>query len=109
MEKNKEVKASERTACDATQQMLEKARRDGVKIDLDRGYEMKPCPIGAESACCKVCYMGPCRLNSKDPYKKVGVCGATIDTIMSRNFARMVAVGSAAHNDHGMNILELFK
>lgn len=109
MEKDKEVKASERTTCDATQQMLEKARRDGVKIDLDRGFEMKACPIGAESACCKVCYMGPCRLNSKDPYKKVGICGATIDTIMSRNFARMVATGSAAHNDHGMHILQIFK
>ncbi|MCP3901940.1 MAG: carbon monoxide dehydrogenase, partial [Desulfobacteraceae bacterium] len=105
----KQVKASDRTMCDATAQMLEKARKDGVIIDLDRGYDMKPCPIGAVSACCKHCYMGPCRLNSKDPYKKVGVCGATIDTIMARNFGRMVATGSASHNDHGMNILELFK
>ena len=24
--------------------------------------------------------MGPCRLNARDPYSKVGVCGATIDT-----------------------------
>jgi hypothetical protein len=50
---------------------------------------MKACPIGADSACCKHCFMGPCRLNAKDPYGKVGVCGATIDTIMARNFARM--------------------
>ncbi|MDM8535199.1 anaerobic carbon-monoxide dehydrogenase catalytic subunit [Desulfobacterales bacterium HSG17] len=105
----KQVPASDRTMCDATAQMLEKARRDGVIIDLDRGYDMKPCPIGDKSACCKHCFMGPCRLNPKDPYKKVGVCGATIDTIMSRNFGRMVAAGSASHNDHGMNILELFK
>jgi hypothetical protein len=48
---------------------------------------MKACPIGADSACCKHCFMGPCRLNSKDPYSKTGVCGATIDTIMSRNCA----------------------
>lgn len=105
----KQVPASDRTMCDATAQMLKKARRDGVIIDLDRGYEMKPCPIGVESACCKHCFMGPCRLNPRDPYKKVGVCGASIDTIMSRNFGRMVAAGSASHNDHGMNILELFK
>ncbi|MCP4672073.1 MAG: anaerobic carbon-monoxide dehydrogenase catalytic subunit [Desulfobacula sp.] len=102
-------KASDRTMCEATVQMLEKARQDGVILDLDRGYEMKPCPIGAVSACCKHCYMGPCRLNSKDPYNKVGVCGATIDTIMARNFGRMVATGSASHNDHGMHILHLFK
>jgi len=69
---------------------------------------MKPCPIGVESACCKHCYMGPCRLNPRDPYKKVGICGATIDTIMARNLARNVATGSASHNDHGMHILKLF-
>lgn len=105
----KQVSSSERTTCEATRQMLDKARRDGVIIDLDRGYDMKPCPIGAESACCKHCYMGPCRLNPRDPYKKVGVCGATIDTIMARNFARNVATGSASHNDHGRHILELFR
>ncbi|THB80747.1 MAG: anaerobic carbon-monoxide dehydrogenase catalytic subunit [Desulfobacteraceae bacterium] len=105
----KEAPATDRTQCEATLQMLEKARRDGVKLDLDRGFEMKPCPIGEESACCKHCYMGPCRLNSRDPYAKVGICGATIDTIMSRNFGRMVATGSASHNDHGMHILKLFR
>ena len=103
------VSAKDRTMCEATQQMLEKARRDGVILDLDRGYEMKPCPIGVESACCKHCYMGPCRLNPRDPYKKVGVCGATIDTIMARNFGRNVAAGSASHNDHGRHMLGLFK
>jgi carbon-monoxide dehydrogenase catalytic subunit len=48
-------------------------------------------------------------LNAKDPYGKVGVCGATIDTIMARNFARMVASGCAAHTDHGMSMLDLFR
>ncbi len=99
----------ERTTCEATQQMLAKARKDGVTLDLDRGYDMKACPIGAESACCKHCYMGPCRLNPRDPYKKVGVCGATIDTIAARNFGRNVASGSASHNDHGRHILHLFR
>jgi len=103
------VSAKDRTTCEATQQMLEKARRDGVILALDRGYDMKPCPIGEVSACCKHCYMGPCRLNPKDPYKKVGVCGATIDTIEARNFGRNVTAGSASHNDHGRHILELFK
>jgi carbon-monoxide dehydrogenase catalytic subunit len=67
--------------------MLKKAQNDGVDTAFDRAAAMKPCPIGADSACCKHCAMGPCRLNSKDPYSKVGVCGATIDTIHSRNFA----------------------
>ncbi len=118
MGKDKEVKPKEvkplmdvkdRTMCEATQQMLEKARRDGVILDLDRAVDMKPCPIGEVSACCKHCFMGPCRINPRDPYKKVGVCGATIDTIEARNFGRNIATGSASHNDHGRHILGLFR
>ena len=97
------------TICDATAQMLYKARKDGVETAFDRAANMKACPIGAQSACCKHCCMGPCRLNAKDPYSKVGVCGATIDTIMARNFARMVAAGTSAHTDHGMGMLDLFR
>jgi carbon-monoxide dehydrogenase catalytic subunit len=97
------------TICDATAQMLRKAERDGVETAFHRAADMKACPIGADSACCKHCSMGPCRLNSKDPYSKVGVCGATIDTIQARNFGRMVACGGAAHTDHGMSMLDLFR
>jgi carbon-monoxide dehydrogenase catalytic subunit len=97
------------TICDATAQMLRKAEKDGVETAFHRAAAMKACPIGADSACCKHCSMGPCRLVSKDPYGKVGVCGATIDTIQSRNFARMVASGAAAHTDHGMSMLDLFR
>ncbi len=106
---NKEIAAKDLTTCEATAQMLDKARRDGVEIAPHRAANMKPCPIGADSACCKHCFMGPCRLNSKDPYGKVGICGATIDTIMARNFGRMVAAGTAAHTDHGMGMLDLFR
>jgi carbon-monoxide dehydrogenase catalytic subunit len=107
--KKKEIDIDTLTICDATAQMLAKARKDGVETAFDRAVNMKACPIGADSACCKHCAMGPCRLNSKDPYSKVGVCGATIDTIMARNFARMVAAGGAAHTDHGMGMLDLFR
>jgi carbon-monoxide dehydrogenase catalytic subunit len=107
--KEKEIDPKDFTTCESTQQMILKARRDGVEIAFDRAASMKACPIGADSACCKHCAMGPCRLNAKDPYSKVGVCGATIDTIMSRNFARMVASGAAAHTDHGMSMLDLFR
>jgi carbon-monoxide dehydrogenase catalytic subunit len=105
----KEIDINAVTSCKATAQMLIKARRDGVETAFDRAASMKACPIGADSACCKHCAMGPCRLNAKDPYSKVGVCGATIDTIMARNFARMVAAGGAAHTDHGMGMLDLFR
>ena len=109
LSKQKEINISDVTICDATAQMLVKAKRDGVETAFDRAMNMKACPIGADSACCKHCSMGPCRLNARDPYGKVGVCGATIDTIMARNFARMVASGAAAHTDHGMSMLDLFR
>ena len=89
MEKKKAAKApipvKDLTICDATAQMIEKARRDGVETAFDRAANMKACPIGDKSACCKHCFMGPCRLNAADPYAKVGVCGADIDTIQARN------------------------
>ena len=107
--KKKEIDVKDITTCEATAQMIIKARKDGVETAFDRAASMKACPIGADSACCKHCAMGPCRLNAKDPYSKVGVCGATIDTIMARNFARMVAAGGAAHTDHGMGMLDLFR
>lgn len=117
MEENKDIKIlsskktniADWTSCKSTAQMLRKAQADRVETAFDRAAGMKPCPIGAKSACCKHCAMGPCRLNSKDPYAKEGVCGATIDTIQSRNFARMVATGTAAHSSHGRNMLNLFK
>ena len=107
--KTKEIDINAVSTCEATKQMLYKAKKDGVETAFDRALNMKACPIGADSACCKHCSMGPCRLNARDPYGKVGVCGATIDTIMARNFARMVASGAAAHTDHGMSMLDLFR
>ena len=107
--KAKKLDLREATSCQSTLTMLKKLEDDGNESLFHRAAEMKPCPIGADSACCKHCFMGPCRLNSKDPYSKVGVCGATIDTIAARNFARMVASGGAAHTDHGMVMLDVLR
>ena len=103
------MKVEDLTICEATAQMITKARKDGVELFFDRANEMKACPIGAQSACCKHCSMGPCRMNVSSPYDRVGICGATVDTIVARNFGRMVAAGTAAHTDHGMGMLELFR
>ncbi len=108
-EKKKQHDFKEFTTCESTMMMLQKAAEEGVETVFQRAAEMKPCPIGAESACCKHCAMGPCRLNPRDPYSKTGVCGATIDTIAARNFARMVVSGCASHTDHGMTMLDIFR
>ncbi len=105
----KTVRPQDVTSCESTAQMLAKAAADGVTTAFDRAANMKACPIGEKSACCKHCFMGPCRLNFNDPYQKTGVCGASIDTIQARNFGRMVAAGTAAHTDHGLVMLELFR
>ncbi|MCU0575071.1 MAG: hypothetical protein MUC41_19100 [Syntrophobacteraceae bacterium] len=47
------------TICDSTMQMLQKMADDGVENAFTRAAEMKACPIGADSACCKHCFMGP--------------------------------------------------
>jgi carbon-monoxide dehydrogenase catalytic subunit len=73
---------------------------------FSRADEMKPCPIGSEGMCCKVCYMGPCRLVKEG---QTGICGATIDTVVARNLARAIATGAAAHSDHGRDLAYTLK
>jgi carbon-monoxide dehydrogenase catalytic subunit len=95
----------------ATVELLDKAQKDGISTAFSRADEIKPCPIGIEESCCKVCAMGPCRLprSKKDEQKeRRGVCGATIDTIVARNFARKVAAGAASHSDHAREVAETF-
>jgi carbon-monoxide dehydrogenase catalytic subunit len=40
--------------------------------------------------------------------RRVGVCGATPETIAARNFLRKIAAGTAAHGDHGRRMAEAF-
>jgi carbon-monoxide dehydrogenase catalytic subunit len=101
----------------ATQEMLKKAQAEGIETIFDRAQVMKPCPIGAEGACCRICAQGPCRVPPPKKAKEgeeqkkqaVGLCGATAETIVARNFARMVCSGAAAHNDHSRGTALLFK
>ncbi|WP_099188606.1 anaerobic carbon-monoxide dehydrogenase catalytic subunit [Tepidibacter mesophilus] len=85
----------------ATNELIKKAQTDGVETLWDRKENMKPCPMGEKGICCRICTMGPCRITPKTPR---GLCGADADVIVSRNFARMVAAGAAAHSDHGRDI-----
>lgn len=95
----------------ATLELIGKAQDEGISTVFSRADEMKPCPIGVEESCCKVCSMGPCRMpRSKkgEDKRRVGVCGATIDTVVARNFARKVAAGSASHSDHAREVVTTF-
>jgi carbon-monoxide dehydrogenase catalytic subunit len=93
----------------ASVQLRELAKRAGVDTIWDR-YEAlgTQCRVGELGICCTVCHLGPCNLGlpgSKRP--QVGVCGATIDTVVARRLARDMAAGSAAHSDHGRSVADL--
>ena len=101
-EKSKKARTPQERSLDpAAQEMLIRADALGLDTAFSRAEQMAPCPIGATGSCCKLCFMGPCRL-VKDG--QTGVCGATIETITARNFARAVAAGAAAHSDHGRDL-----
>jgi carbon-monoxide dehydrogenase catalytic subunit len=95
-----------RTIDPAAEQVLKRADALGYSTAFSRAAKMQPCPIGESGACCSVCDMGPCRLVApKGQPLPTGVCGATIDTVTARNMARHVAAGTAAHSDHGRDLL----
>lgn len=101
--------------CPASLAMLEKAKNEGIETAFDRSKEMKICPFGASGTCCRNCAMGPCRLNVKGETEeeqelggKVSICGTTVGTIAARNFARMIAAGTAAHSDHAREVVITF-
>ncbi len=101
-EKKKKGRTPEERSIDpAAQAMLIRADELGLGTAFSRAEQMAPCPIGADGSCCRLCFMGPCRL-VKDG--QTGVCGATIETITARNFARAIAAGAAAHSDHGRDL-----
>ncbi len=84
--------------------MLDLAREKGISTAHLRTESMRRCPIGIKGACCKNCFMGPCNLFKNEQ----GVCGATVDTVAARNFARMIAAGCAAHVDHAREVVNVF-
>ncbi|VAX28077.1 Carbon monoxide dehydrogenase CooS subunit [hydrothermal vent metagenome] len=97
----KVIKSADKVA----EEIVEWAESHGLETAFDRAEKLKPCPIGHSGACCKICYMGPCRLVGSDAEENAeGVCGATLPVVTARNFLRMVAAGTAAHSDHARDM-----
>ncbi len=92
----------ERSVDPATQKLLKRAKEQNIVTVWDRFEVMRPgCKFGQQGICCRICNMGPCRITKK---AEQGVCGATADTIVARNLARMIVGGAAAHSDHGRDV-----
>ena len=110
------AEAEKKSFDQGSNELIEKAIKDGANTAFDRADTMKPCPIGSVGSCCKNCGMGPCRVplprgkeeTPEEKLKRRGICGATAETIAARNFIRMVAGGASAHSDHGRGVAELF-
>jgi carbon-monoxide dehydrogenase catalytic subunit len=87
--------------------MLEVARENGIETVWDRLEKQQPqcgyCNLGTS---CRICAMGPCRVDPFGDGPQKGVCGADADIIVARNLARMIAAGASSHSDHGRDILE---
>jgi len=92
--------------CDpAIQDLLAIAQQDGVELCWERLEAQQPqCGFGQLGLCCRICHQGPCRIDPFGEGAQRGVCGATADTIIARNLARMAAAGAAAHSDHGRDM-----
>jgi len=113
LKKNKPVDPSNVTIDQATKKMIVRAQELNIETIFDRAANMKPCNIGAQGTCCKICGMGPCRLplpkaELEGEDERKGLCGATANTVAARNFVRMIAGGAAAHSDHGRSVAEIF-
>src|SRR5208283_5756399 len=95
--------------CKDAQLTLKKAYEDGVQTVWDRFKKQEPqcgyCELGVS---CRICVMGPCRIDPFGEGPQKGVCGADADIIVARNLGRTIAAGASAHSDHGRDILETF-
>ena len=89
----------------ASQKMLKVTADQKIETAWDRFDAMEPqCGFGQLGVCCRICTMGPCRIDPFGEGPQAGVCGANADVIAARNLVRMIAGGAAAHSDHGRDI-----
>ena len=96
------------TVTEDGQLLLAKAKKDQVETVWDRHQAQQPqcgyCDMGLS---CRICAMGPCRVDPFGEGPQQGVCGADADIIVARNLCRMVAAGAASHSDHGRDLVEV--
>jgi len=86
-------------------QLLEIAAQNNISTVWDRFMEQEPhCGFGTLGVCCKICNLGPCRIDPFGEGAQKGACGADADTISARNLTRNTAAGAACHSDHGRTL-----
>lgn len=87
----------------AVRAMILRMDQLGIDTPFSRFDKQKPqCNFGIAGTCCKICFMGPCKITKKSPK---GICGADADLIVARNMLRSLAGGVAAHGIHGREVI----
>jgi carbon-monoxide dehydrogenase catalytic subunit len=86
--------------------LLEQARAERIDTGRERLLAMSPqCGFGELGTCCRMCYMGPCRIDPFGNGPQTGICGASPDTIVARNLLRECVGGAASHVGHARHVL----
>lgn len=97
----------DKTPDPAVKEMILHMEQIGCDTTFDRFDRQKPhCSFGLAGVCCRICYMGPCKITDKSPK---GVCGADADLIVARNLLRGLAGGVAAHGAHAREVILALK
>lgn len=92
------------------QLLIKKMETDQVESVWDRHRAQQPqCGFCEMGLSCRICVMGPCRIDPFGEGPQQGVCGAGADIIVSRNLCRMIAAGAASHSDHGRDLVEVLE
>ncbi len=98
-----------RSSDKAAQQMISHMAEAHQQNAWDRlDAQLPQCGFGKLGVCCRICAMGPCRIDPFGTGPQAGVCGADADTIVARNLLRAIAAGVSAHSDHGRTVAEVF-
>jgi carbon-monoxide dehydrogenase catalytic subunit len=98
----------DKTMTEDGQLLLKKAETDGVETVWARHQAQLPqCGFCEMGTSCRICIMGPCRVDPFGEGPQQGVCGADADIIVARNLGRMIAAGAASHSDHGRDLVEV--
>lgn len=95
--------------CTSSKEILSQDIAKDIKTAYDRveSRGMSACLFGSGGTCCRNCNMGPCQIID-GVEEMIGICGATADTVVARNFARTVAAGASSHGDHAREMVKGF-
>ena len=84
-----------RTADAAAQAMLDRAAECEIPTAFDRWDAMQPqCGFGKLGVCCRICNMGPCRIDPFGEGPQTGVCGADAGLENAFHSGDLISVGS---------------